>query len=489
VTSPSLRLLYESIVEQALTSDLTMGDGDSIENDLFLTPETNNLLLAVTEEQWTRLFSAALNGAYETYPQDYNEVLYPLIKAAKVTFCEAMIECLTNNEAVRNLVGQIAVDAVNAETDITEANTHSGARMLGGNGCDLDTVWGQMGKLVDYMNQVNLDFFENLNLLSTASDRVEAWLDIIPVLGDFAEAVVNGVTETGAALLSSYEASYNDSLRDEIVCDLFCLAIEQDGCTLTIQQVLEYLLERYNLNSGSLGALSALQMITTFNRLIAVIAQGGGLAYSGDDMVYISFIVQLAAVSIGEKFFQISSTGAYYNEMHDSVPSVGWETECFDCTLPTWSHTWDFSEGLGDWSIIQGVKNTYIDPEDVHSSGANQSTRSIAVIITIPEDTTVTGAIMEYSYTLGGFAGAAGGSVAKAFHDGSSYRHRQNFNAAVNTDGLENWVWEGEIVNPPSWQFIVRSSLYPYATSTWSGSCQVRSITLNGIGTNPFESS
>lgn len=350
----TVRTLFKEIVDLPELPPLDQGDGDSLSNDLVLSLEVNNLLLQVTQDQYVAILSALFNGAMTTYPDNYNNVIYPVIKAAKVEFCAAMLDCLLNDPDVRDQIFNMVNEAITSTTVVTPDGTKAGYEAIAASGCDLDTLWGQTGKLVDYINQVNVDWLENLNLISELSDKIEAILDIMPVLGDAVEAVVNFFSEVGNSLLASYNASWNDNLRDAIVCDLFCLAQDSPTCTLTIQDILDYLLDRYNISAGSAGLLDVLSMLTSFSKMGLVVAQGAGGVYSGDDMVYIAFIVQMVAVATGDRFFNVNNAGGYYAEMRDSIPSSGWESECPVCAPPVWDVTLDFTVSAYGFTALNG---------------------------------------------------------------------------------------------------------------------------------------
>lgn len=478
------QVYYGTTVEQLQITDLEASPEDTVQNDLILSSGVNSLVLSVTEQQYTKLLSAALNGVMTTYPDDFIEVIYPLFKAGKVTFCAAMLECLQNDADVINAIRNIVQEYLDSNTEITQDVSRSGLTAAGDSGCDFDTVWGRVSKLVDFINQVNVDFFENIALLDNLSDKYEAIIDIIPVLGDAVEAVVNFATESFVVLLDSYNASWNDSLRDSIACDLFCIALENPTCSLSIQDVLDYLTERYDAVRQidlPLASLTVQQSTITLTNFLVNI---GGAVYSGDDMVYICWIVQLAAVAVGDQFFNINSAGTYYAESLDSVPSHGWASECDPCT--TWELVLDASNDFGDIVMLRGSRSGgELVTEDFRSSGANQSARELIAELTITNATTITEAIVAHTYVKGDVLSGAEGSAAKQIYDSSNTLIRVNFNSLPAGDSSGNLVWGDSSAAPTTLSFRFRSSLTTYAGNAFSGSAALQTITLRGTGDPP----
>lgn len=481
----SVRTLFKSIVNLPESPTLLQGDGDSIENDLVLSNGVNQLVLAVTLEEYTQILSALLNGAITTYPDNYNEIFYHLIKAGKVEFCEAMLYCLTNDADVINQIRNIIQEYLDSNTVIDQDVSRSGLAAAGDPNCDLDTIWGRVGKLTDFINQVNVDFFENIALLDNLSDKYEAIIDIIPVLGDAVEAVVNFATESFVILKDSYNASWNDGLRDYIACELFCMAVNNPSCTITIQDILDWLSERYNVVRQidlPLASLSVRQSTITLTNLLVNI---GGSVYSGDDLVYVCWIVQLSAIALGDQFFNINSAGTYYAEMLDSVPSPGWQSECDTCA--EWELILEGTNAFGDIVVTRGAEtSTEIVTEDFRSSGANQSAREEIYTLEITNTTTITEILVEHSYVKGNVASGIEGSAAKFIHDGTSYLIRQNFDDLPAGDSSGILSWGGTITAPLTLQFRLRSSLEQYANPVFGGSAATQKVTLRGTGDFPI---
>lgn len=251
--------------------------------------------------------------------------------------CDILLDCINTTPEIQAKIKEVSgQNPIVAERPIDPTTSSQGAYVTpeypAVTGCDKDKLWGAVTKMVDFINQTNEDFLENLSLFSELSDKLEAWVDAIPVAGAVANIVVNTITEVGDDLLASYNASWNDTLRDKIACDLFCIA-QQNSCALKLEHISQYVLDRYNLVSQAGQLPQGANLAILIAKIATVIAQGGGLVYSGDDLVYVMFLLQMQAVAIADKYFYIESSAAYYQEALDSVPSQGWSSECDDCGI------------------------------------------------------------------------------------------------------------------------------------------------------------
>lgn len=472
---------YKSVVEVANLPPLLDGDGDSLDNDIVLYDEPQALVLIVTAQEYTNLLSVALNGAYTTFPDDYIAVIYPLIKAGKLSFCSQMLECLLNDPDVIAAVGNIAVSAVgSAGTPVTSNQENLSTPIVPDQvgECDLDVLWGYVTKMVDYIHQVNLDFLENLALLSELSDKVEAWIDAIPVFGAFVNVVVNTVTEVGDDLLASYEASWNDPLRDEIACELFCIA-QAEGCTLSLLNIVEFILERYNLSEIGVGELpQTFELVQVLSYLGLVVAQGGGAVYSGDDMVYIMWLLQLAAVAVAEEFFSIETAAEYYIEALDSVPSGGWAAECDPCEND-WEFTFDFTTGQHGFvaeNAGQGIAAVYVEGQGWRANVTNAPTSNFCAIRRTFDLATLNGVSIHWSALM---AGNRNQALLTVYEDSVAQ-------ITVQQTGLTAVLeYEAGFADTDGNEVRVGISEYTPGTAQ-NASIFITACTLAGTGFNPF---
>ena len=305
---------------------LTDGDGDSLANDLVLSDEEQHLVLTVTLEQYTNILSAALNGANRFWPDSYIQVIYPLIKAGKVSneLCAAIAACIADTESGTYAELQDwLIDQLTNNEDVTNLINGSGGNQstpvagnsnkLGAN-CDLDILFGFTKQLTQMMNSVIEDFYQKLEektnfleALPIISQEVNAFAYFV----EWVEFLLNSIRD---AYFSNYDLTY----ENEIACDLFCLAQENPDCSLTWYEVTEYFATR-------IGATSALD---TLSDLLVFMLAGSwsGTQFCDLSMMAFAMIMRIGAAWSG---IDLSALQLIVNSFFND-PDSDWMTLC-DC--------------------------------------------------------------------------------------------------------------------------------------------------------------
>lgn len=387
---------------------------------------------------------------------------------------ETVIENLNSGTALGQALQTFVNNYYSSSTEPTESNSYAGNPAIGGNDCSKDVVWGQSGKLVDYIHSSVEQFFEELAVTSTVSDRIEAFIDIVPVLGDAIEAVVNYITETGAAFLTSYDASWTDGLRDSIVCDIFCLALDKEDCRLTIFDLIDYYYAKFNQVTDPSNQLNSSATLDVFARLSLTIGQAGGLVYVGDDLVYSCHLFLLVALAIGDTFAGVNSAADLYIEALDSVPSPGWASECPDC-VEGWVHVFDFSGGdQQGWALLFPGWGSWggdgWDGVDFSQGGAAR--RGVWIVRTIPTPSNVKNVTMIYDLEFGVQAAADMAGV-----------YTTRWWGTVLSDVIEgNLQFNGDLDDPAAIGCFIFSS----RDTAGAGSSRISQVIMSGDGDDPF---
>lgn len=215
--------------EDSVLNDLAIGSGDKIW-----------LALEVDKQSWVDLFSATMTGADLMYKDNAHQVLWILWKAAKMgTFCQQVADCITSNAATQGALEQWLSDsglsggAGNPEERLSDEVL--GQDWLAGLDCDNDKLWGACQEVVDGVFDSTLEILQRLDLISNNTELMGELLDSIPIVGgllSFAFDFTTWMLDTAKAL---FLAADSPDIRDELCCDLFCLA--QASCELTMANV------------------------------------------------------------------------------------------------------------------------------------------------------------------------------------------------------------------------------------------------------------
>lgn len=350
---------YRNVVDPQTLLD---GDGDSLSNDLVLTDEAQVLALEVTLSQYTELLSAALDGANRHWPEKFITVIYPLIKAAKLTnaLCAAIATCI--NDPTSDTYAALNAWMLSQLQDNTDIiNAISGIGNIDGTAipaasqqlyadCDLDNLFGFCRQMVQLMNLEVEQFFEVLEVISNNVEFAAYVGDEAPALSTLA-TFISYLQNT---LVESYLANYDIDYENDLACELFCYAQEQPSCELKWSDITQIMADRV---SADLEDLSLSDLLT-------YVLSGG---WSGDEfcdasILVFAFLMQIGADWAGITFAKIQQImTSFFND-----PDSDWETLC-DCGYEyyyEYDQTYQngFDPTQGQWASANALYSTSTPP-------------------------------------------------------------------------------------------------------------------------------
>lgn len=332
---------------------LTQGDGDTLSNDIALSEDEQYLVLAVTLAQYTALLSAALNGANRHYPEEYIAVIYPLIKAGKMSLCDALAECIETSPGFAEALQQWLADngyGTGSGTPDTPTVYTNNPNILSGSflsSCNNDNLYGGITQLVDLMNDTITDLLEKLEAATETAEVIKIILSAIPVTDILAvDEIIEFADQLVEAIGENYAAEYTQTLRDEICCDLFCAT--KDSCYLDFATWANYFMGKMGESITDISWAQAAQWFLD-------------ATLSGASVVYAPHALMCQVLAYGGEFFGVDM--AWFAKCASSAmndPDSDWETKC-DCVCPAWNFTtWDGdwtnygSAGAGTWTLGVG---------------------------------------------------------------------------------------------------------------------------------------
>lgn len=172
--------------------------------------------------------------------------------------------------------------------------------------CDLDLLFGAVTQFVDLMHTIVTDFYEKMQSHTQWAEKLSYVLSALPVIGllpfDEIAGLVGSVLDDFG---QNYAAAYDEDVRLQYRCDLFCLASET--CYLDAQGIGQYFLAQFGLELVSLD----------FYDLVDYILSG---AWSGTEIVHLShalvvlsWVVGSAAIGIEPDTFN-SLLKSFFND-------------------------------------------------------------------------------------------------------------------------------------------------------------------------------
>lgn len=224
MTDTALTYYKRKLLNEVVSPPLLAGNGDSLDNDLILSDEVQSLVLQVTANEYTQILSALLNGAYTTYPENYQQVIYPLLKAGKMSFCDEMLWCIENNGQIANAILSLTRDYLDSrefaqsfnDTDLAESSNPT---------CDYDILWGQCLQLVQYLDQINRDVLEVIEVAFNGYESAAEILgDITGIDESSLDAVFTWIVRIQDNIAENYDAQITQAYIESVACEIFCKA-------------------------------------------------------------------------------------------------------------------------------------------------------------------------------------------------------------------------------------------------------------------------
>lgn len=458
---------HAQLLDTDINPTLVSGDGDSPSNDLVLVEEENYLLLTVTEQQYSRMLSALFNGAFTTYPLDFISVIYPLIKAGKMSLCDAILDCIETTPELQQVIAQYSIFSSIAQ-DATQVQANLDVELVNDPvGCDDDIIFGMTTGLTDLLNTVSEDILEVFIAFSSPSGRIGDMIEAIPVIGEapiddlfqFVESFINDLND-------SYEGAYTSQIRDDIRCDLFCLASNND-CVLTLEMVRDYFYAKLG------GAIS----ISLWNGFMDDIIS---IAYSGEPAIWAMHLLIIQTIIFGGELvgFDVNRLVRTIQSLYND-PDSDWTGVCDSCN--DWEKSWDFTIGSGESDGWQQV--TWGDGWESGvgwRSEADGGRQQNYLQNFMPEEGEIN--FIEFTFSNGGsptnFNSGGGGDYIVAATWSPTYTEQVRYDADGTAINITLSVYDDVDLTMDRFGLLCN----PLSGSDW----YVTGCTVRGIGANPY---
>jgi hypothetical protein len=224
---------------------------------------------------------------------------------------------------------------------------------------DKDALYGGVRALVNYITQNNTDLLEQLeqsfgNIAEQASTLLAAFppsnLLALDDAADWVQFIIEELSE-------EYAATVTETLIQQTICDLFCLAV-QNNCNIDFNDVYNYFIDKLPVGIS--------QFATTWTNLVQFGLIG---SFSGNDYFYYLCLFQLAAAGFGQGYLGLATMEKYALVLRAGAnsPDNDWAVFCTSCpTFTHWEYNWDFAWGLGEFEIVNGtLLSDRVEGEDI----------------------------------------------------------------------------------------------------------------------------
>lgn len=366
----------------------TTGDVTHLTPDIFPadSDEKINIVLNLSLNEFVALASSIDVGSDIAYGDDRNLIWWTWVRSfiglAANMSCADVADCveseLVTNQTlinqVTNTVNQSGFgnpNRVNSTVTKIEDRNPVGFNdevIYEQSHCDLDALWsGIRYGIVARMDDTVRDVLEDLASIADIPERIEVFLDIVPVLGDIAEGVLFNISETAPDLLNLYNAYSSEATLDELACDIFGLVCSE--CRYPTHE------ELYNYyQSFGMPATPSIQdfVLEVMSELVQ-----GAVGVIAKTAYFTLQTWHLGILYLQAKFAGNNGSKALYDmaRLGEDFSSDNWLQLCDDCVEAYRYKTWDLKAektgtdvtwgynigGAGVWIAGQGWVAAAID--------------------------------------------------------------------------------------------------------------------------------
>lgn len=241
--------------------------------------------------------------------------------------------------------------------------------------CDLDALWSGVREMVNRIDDGARDLLEDLANINDVVQRYQAFIDVVPILGDIAEAVVTAATELIPDILNSYNAHSSEEVLDGIACDIFGLVCSE--CRYpTFMEVLNYY-AALGYDMSDMDAMTTLSLVSKLSQMM--------VGSPPPELIYFSVTTfELFTLFLQATFNGVSGTAALskWCRLGEDYANNNWIELCDSCNENFIWWEWDFqTQGKGEFYV--DTVPTTIDGVFVQGEGWKASDIGSAVSVRI----------------------------------------------------------------------------------------------------------
>lgn len=210
--------------------------------------------------------------------------------------------------------------------------------------CNLDGLWSGIREIVQRLDDISRDMLEDLAALNDLPQRYQAFIDVVPIIGDVAEGIATAATELIPDILNQYNSHSSESVLDEIACDLFSMVCAE--CRYpTFQEVLDYY-AGFGYEMSDMDTMTTALMVFNLTGMMAGIPS--------PSIVYFSVVTfNLFTLYLQATFNGVSGTASLtrFAKLGEDLANNNWQELCETCGQDYRIKVWDFTVSDQDWYL------------------------------------------------------------------------------------------------------------------------------------------
>lgn len=392
--------------------------------------------------------------------------------------CQSILECINDTEAIQEAIGEYG-DISSIDGDGEQIAENLSSQLVNDPaGCDNDIIFGMTRQLVEFADRLIKDLFEQVKAANLSSENIGYLIKLIPVLETLP---IDEMFEFGSKVANDMETVYlsasTELLKDEIACDLFCIAQDND-CVLTLADVRDYFEEK----SG---------VVFTYDDVLSFMLDFISGVFIGNAVYYGMNVLFFQIFAFGGKFLEyffrdyLRVVNSMYND-----PDEDWTTVCDECPT-TFEHFFDFTTGQHGWELRDAgsgdignysAGNGFVY-KDMQPFGTDY--RRVCAIRRQFTDTEITSMTVHYDFTVGTWESVATAQNLQYINNGNLQTQ-----IAIANDDMD----DGSDLERTLTHTLTIDELRTFLASSadldeavYSGDLLISGITVTGDGDNPFD--
>ncbi len=224
--------LDRSLVPSAITPDETI-------NDITLVWPTQDpdepvsITLNLSLNEYVALASCIDVGSDIAYGDNAIYLWWLWVRSVNsMAFCEQVDDCIETNVATQVAINNILLstgivnpDSIQPITPEMETRFPDAERATDVSNppptCDKDELWSGILEIVTRIDELALDFLQDIVSFNDKAERIANIIDIVPLFGDIAADVITVFSDIAPDLLNGYLAHQSQQVIEETTCTLF----------------------------------------------------------------------------------------------------------------------------------------------------------------------------------------------------------------------------------------------------------------------------
>lgn len=431
--------------------------------------ETVDVVISLTLNEYVQLASCVDVGRDIAYPENTEYIWWLWNRALMtVSLCDLINQCVATGNVPGIAYGPVrsgsvvtwlppAASVSDAINDVNAPVAQLDSK------CDLDELWSGIREMVERVDQEGRDILQDLAALNDRAERIQAFIDLVPILGDTIADTAEFLTETIPDILNAYDSHSSPSQLDSVACDLFELCCSE--CRYpSFDEVLTYFFQRSILSPLVAVTASRLDIWNLFRTLGLVPAS----------VWYTVNALQLWVLAVGSRWANVWGRHSLriWASIGEDTPTDNWVALCGGCAdedLYNWENV--VNNAFSPNTRGEITSGAWADTDAARVSIPSESFRGVEIFRDVTSDFT------RVEFTYGFEAGAfADGAVSSVFiHERGGTEIARQVLGAPPADGSDVDV----VVNVNAQvgdKFTIRVTCDHGPTGNLSGSCAIRTI-------------